>query len=204
MTDRKNMSAEGRGHEAPPAPDIESGVPPIDPELEGDLGPELELRGDQLESELDRTRAEAAELRDRALRAQADFDNFRKRVTREREEERRRAGERLVSEMLPAIDNLERAIGHTQGGGDPEHLLGAVEAVYTQLLGVLSKEGVEVIDPQGEAFDPNTQQAVSQIADDSVPEGTVIDVFQKGYSLGERVIRSAMVVVSTGGPVRAE
>jgi molecular chaperone GrpE len=172
--------------------------------LAQDLGAEFEFRGDVLETELEAARNEAAEMRDRALRTAAEFDNFRKRITREREEERRRAGERLVTEMLPAIDNLERAIAHAEAGGDEKHLLGGVEAVYTQLLGVLGKEGVEIIDPSGEAFDPMTQQAVSQKEDADVPEGTVVDVFQKGYALGGRVIRSAMVVVSTGGPTVSE
>jgi molecular chaperone GrpE len=196
--DKKHATA-GSPDPAGKAPEV-----PFDPELASDLGPELELRGDVLEAEIESLRAEAAEHRDRALRAQAEFDNFRKRITREREEERRRAGERLVAEMLPAVDNLERAIAHAEGGGDPEHLLGAVEAVYSQLQGVLGKEGVQIVDPTGEPFDPNTQQAVSQKEDDSVPEGTVVDVFQKGYVLGGRVIRSAMVVVSTGGPARQE
>lgn len=175
-------------------------APDTDPELIEDLGAEFELRGDQIDAELEAARNEASEARDRALRAQAEFDNFRKRITREREEERRRAGERLVGELLPVIDNLERAIEHTTAGGDLKHLLTGVEAVHSQLVGVLGKEGVEVIDPFGEPFDPNTQQAVSQREDAEVPEGTVVDVFQKGYSLGGRVIRSAMVVVSTGGP----
>lgn len=177
---------------------------PFDPELEGDLGPELELRGDQIEAELEAARADAADARDRALRAQAEFDNFRKRITREREEERRRAGERLVGELLPVIDNLERAIEHTTAGGDLKHLLTGVEAVHSQLVGVLGKEGVEVLDPFGQAFDPNTQQAVSQREETDVPDGTVIDVFQKGYALGGRIIRPAMVVVSTGGPPSGE
>jgi molecular chaperone GrpE len=135
-----------------------------------------------------------------ALRSAAEFDNFRKRITREREEERRRAGERLVSELIPAIDNLERAIDHTTAGGDLKHLLAGVEAVHSHILAVLGKEGVEVIDPFGQQFDPMTQQAVSQKEDAEVPEGTVVDVFQKGYAMGGRVVRSAMVVVSTGGP----
>jgi molecular chaperone GrpE len=176
----------------------------IDPELQDDLGAEFELRGDMLEAELEALRVESAEHRDRAMRAQAEFDNFRKRITREREEERRRASERLVTELLPALDNLERAIAHTTAGGDLKHLLAGVEAVYAQIVGVLGKEGVTVIDPTGEHFDPMTQQAVSQREDDSVPDGTVVEVFQKGYSLGERVIRSAMVVVSTGGPQAQE
>ena len=176
----------------------------IDRELVEGLGAEGELSGDQTDGELEALRNEAAEHKDRALRAQAEFDNFRKRITREREEERRRAGERLVAEMLPAIDNLERAIEHTTAGGDLKHLLAGVEAVHTQILSVLGKEGVTVIDPIDQHFDPMTQQAVSQKEDLDVPEGTVTDVFQKGYQLGDRVIRSAMVVVSTGGPSAEE
>ncbi|MDR3687672.1 MAG: nucleotide exchange factor GrpE [Coriobacteriia bacterium] len=187
--------------QAPPEADAQDA---IDPELLEDLGAEYELRGDQLEAELEALRVESAEYRDHAMRAQAEFDNFRKRITREREEERRRASERLVTELLPALDNLERAIEHTTAGGDLKHLLAGVEAVHAQILGVLGKEGVSVIDPTGEHFDPMVQQAVSQREDTSVPDGTVIEVFQKGYSLGERVIRSAMVVVSTGGPQAQE
>jgi len=200
----RHQASAGSSGPARPAPDAADSQDAIDPELAEDLGPELELRGDQLQAELEALRVESAEYRDHAMRAQAEFDNFRKRITREREEERRRAGERLVSELLPALDNLERAIEHTTAGGDLKHLLAGVEAVHAQILGVLGKEGVSVIDPTGEHFDPMLQQAVSQREDASVPEGTVIEVFQKGYSLGERVIRSAMVVVSTGGPQAQE
>lgn len=182
-----------------------SGMPgPVDPELVEDLGPELELRGDQLEDELATALAQAAEMRDAALRAQADLDNFRKRVTREREEERKRATERLIEELLPVIDNFERAIEHTTTDNDINHLLAGVTAVQAQVLGVLGKEGVSVIDPAGEPFDPNRHQAVSQQEDPAVPAGTVLAVFQKGYELAGRVLRPAMVVVSTGGPRREE
>jgi molecular chaperone GrpE len=176
----------------------------VDPELVEDLGLEFELRGDVLEDELEAARAEAAECRDRALRTQAEFENFRKRITREREEERRRAGERLVGELLPVIDSLERAVDHTTVGGELEQLRKGVAAVHTQLVGVLEKEGVEVIDPFGQHFDPTAQQAVSQQEDTEVAEGTVVDVFQKGYALGGRIIRPAMVVVSSGGPPHKE
>ena len=215
MTDRHTPDSPRRGPKAPPAarhstpeeppaPAAADSRAAVDPELAQDLGAEYELRGDQLQAELEALRVESAEYRDHAMRAQAEFDNFRKRITREREEERRRAGERLVSEMLPAIDNLERAIEHTTAGGDLKHLLSGVEAVHAQLIAVLGKEGVEVVDPVGEHFDPMLQQAVSQKEDKTVPEGTVVEVFQKGYSLGGRVIRSAMVVVSTGGPAVKE
>jgi len=176
----------------------------LDPELEADLGAEFSLRGDVMEAELEAARDEAADLRDRVARGQAEFDNFRKRTTREREDERKRAGERLVRELLPAIDNLERAIEHTTAGGDLMHLLSGVEAVHAQVIGILGKEGVEVIDPFGQPFDHNTQQAVSQQEDAEVPADTVVAVFQKGYQMGGRVVRPAMVVVSTGGPKREE
>ena len=176
----------------------------VDPELLDDLGAEFELRGDVMEDELAAARNEAAEMRDVALRAQAEFDNFRKRTAREREEERKRAAERLVVELLPAIDNLERAIEHTSADHDIEHLITGVTSVHAQIVGVLGREGVTVVDPVGQPFDPVTQQAVSQQEDPSVPEGTVVAAFQKGYEMGGRTVRPAMVVVSTGGPRREE
>ena len=176
----------------------------FDPELIDDLGAEFELRGDVVEGALETALAETAELRDRVLRTQAEFDNFRKRIAREREDERKRATERLVVELLPAIDNLERAIEHTSADNDINHLVTGVTSVHAQIVGVLGKEGVSVIDPVGQAFDPVTQQAVSQQEDPSVPEGTVVAAFQKGYEMGGRIVRPAMVVVSTGGPRREE
>ena len=186
----------------PDVGDVEDG--PVDPELEEDLGPELDLRGDVLESELERVRAEAAEMKATAQRLQAEFENFRKRMAREREDERNRAAERVVAELLPALDNLERAIDHTTAGGDLKHLLGGVEAVYKQVLGVLAKEGATPIDPFGQPFDPMKHHAVAQKEDPDVPDGTVIEVYQKGYEMHGRVVRSAMVVVSTGGPSAKE
>lgn len=178
------------------APDVGG----VDPDVEDNLGPELELRGDQLEGELMAAREDAASWRDKALRATADLDNFRKRTARERDEERQRAHERIVRELLPVIDNLERAIEHTTAGGDVEQLLGGVEAVHKQLIGVLESEGVQLIDPFGQHFDPNKHQAVSQREDEAFPEHTVVEVLRKGYELGGRVVRPAMVVVSSGGP----
>ena len=197
------------GHFAPPGPKVRfptaiPDVAPLDPELVDDLGPELELRGDVMGAELEAARVEAAELRDRVTRAQAEFDNFRKRTARERADERKRASERLVSELLPAIDNLERAIEHTTAGGDLKHLLAGVQAVHAQVVAVLAKEGVGVIDPLGSPFDPTTHHAVSQLEDLEVPDGTVVEVYQKGYEMGGRIVRPAMVVVSAGGPRREE
>jgi len=176
----------------------------IDPELESDLGAEFDLRGDQLQQELEAAREDAAKHLDAAQRVQAEFENFRRRTMREMEETRKRAGQRIVEELLPVLDNLERAIDHTVAGGDLEHLLKGVELVHQQLTDVFTKEGVEVLDPFGEFFDPNIHQAIGQREDTEVPEGTVVEVFQKGYALGGKVVRPAMVIVSAGGPARKE
>lgn len=178
----------------------DDGFGATDPDMEMKLGAELEFRGDVLEADLKAAQEEAASWRDKALRATADLDNFRKRIARERDEERQRAHERIVRELLPVIDNLERAIEHVTAGGEVEQLLGGVVAVHKQLITVLEVEGVLLIDPLGQLFDPNKHEAVSQREDCEVPEHTVVDVPRKGYELAGRVVRPAMVVVSTGGP----
>ncbi|MDZ4655715.1 MAG: nucleotide exchange factor GrpE [Coriobacteriia bacterium] len=176
----------------------------IDPELESDLGAEFDLRGDRLQQELAAAQEDAATHLEAAQRVQAEFENFRKRNLRDMEEIRKRAGQRIIEELLPILDNLERAIDHTVAGGDLEHLLKGVEMVYQQVTDVFGKEGVEMVDPFGELFDPSIHQAVGQREDVEVPEGTVVDVFQKGYLLGGRVVRPAAVVVSAGGPAPKE
>jgi molecular chaperone GrpE len=174
----------------------------VDQELVDDLGAGFDLRGDNVERELEAARAEAAGHLETAQRLQAEFENYRRRVTRDQADLVARAGKRIVEELLPVLDNLERAIEHTTAGGDLEHLLTGVEMVHQQVLGVFGKEGVEVIDPFGAEFDPEVHQAVGQREDTGVPDNTVVEVFQKGYILGGRVIRPATVIVSSGGPAR--
>jgi molecular chaperone GrpE len=194
---------EGRPAEAPDgrAP---SGAVPVDPELEADLGAEFPFRGDQLEAELEQARTEAAQHLDTALRLQAEFDNYRKRVARERVDLTSRAAERVVEELLPVLDNLERAIDHTLEGGELDQLLKGVEMVHQQVVDVFTKEGVEIVDPFGEPFDPLVHQAVGTEEDVDVPDQTCVKVLQRGYLLGGRVVRPAMVIVSHGGPARKE
>ncbi len=170
---------------------------PVDPELEEDLAAMPDLEG-----ELEVAREEAARNLAAAQRWQAEFENFRKRQTAQAADQATRAGQRIVEELLPVLDNLERAIDHTVRGGDLDHLVKGVESVHAQILGVFTKEGVEVIDPFGQGFDPTMHHAVNQVEDPELPEHTVVEVFQKGYTMGGRVVRPAMVVVSTGGPVR--
>lgn len=177
----------------------------IDPELVEDLGAQPAAhRGaaDELQVARDEAEANLAAAR----RWQAEFENYRKRQERDMAEMRVRAGERIVSELLPVLDDLDRAIDHTvastESGAELEQLLTGVEMVRTRIMTVFEREGVEVVDPFGQAFDPHRHQAVSQREDAELPEHTVLEVYQKGYVLGGRVIRPAMVVVSTGGPAR--
>jgi molecular chaperone GrpE len=171
-----------------------------DPELEQDLGAEFEFRGDQLESELQAAREEAGRHLETAQRLQADFDNYRKRMAREQEDAVKRAGQRIITEVLPVLDNLERAVAHAEEAGEPSDLTDGVRMVLQQMLDVFAKEGVERIAPEGEPFDPNEHQAVGQAERDDVPEGTCVDMYQCGYRMHGRVLRPAAVVVSTGGP----
>lgn len=149
-----------------------------------------------------KARAEANEFKDRYLRLQAEWDNFRKRNQAEREAERTRANERLVGNLLPVIDDFERAIAHAQEAPDAQMLLAGIEAVHSKFIDTLKKEKVDVIDPVGEAFDAMKHQAIGKVDDNSVPDETVMDVYQKGYEMGGKVVRPAMVTVSSGGPYR--
>jgi molecular chaperone GrpE len=153
---------------------------------------------------LEQARAEAAQHLDTAQRLQAEFDNYRKRVAREQGDLASRAAERVVSELLPVLDNLERAIEHTLAGGELDQLLKGVEMVHQQMVDVFTKEGVEIIDPFGARFDPLVHQAVGTEEDPDVPDSTCVKVLQRGYRLGGRVVRPAMVIVSHGGPARKE
>jgi molecular chaperone GrpE len=173
---------------------------PTDPELADDLGAEYEFRGDVLEAELEVARQEAATHLETAQRIQADFDNYRKRVARDAEDGARRAGQRVISELLPALDNLERALAHAGTSDDSKALADGVSMVLQQVLDVFAQEGVERIEPVGEPFDPTEHQAVGQAQRDDVPDGTVVELYQCGYRMHGRVLRPATVVVSTGGP----
>ena len=161
---------------------------------------ELDSVSDQIES----AKQQAAEANDRFLRLQADWDNYRRRTAQERLDERQRATEKLVVDLLPVIDDLERAIEHADNLTDPaaKQFVEGVSAVCNKLVSVLNKEGVEVVNPVGEAFDPLSHQAVSQIEDTEAYDETVAQVYQKGYRMGGKDIRTAMVVVTHGGPKR--
>lgn len=160
----------------------------------------------QLAASVEEARSEAALAKERLARVQADWDNFRKRTAQERIEERTRATAHLVEGILPALDDMERALQHASTSPDASvaDLAQGVQAVYDKLQGALSQEGVSVIDPTGEPFDPAREQAVGVVEDASIPQETVVEVLRKGYEMGGIVLREAMVSVSSGGPVQLQ
>lgn len=152
------------------------------------------------ERELAALREEKARLDDRLIRLSADFENHRKRVLREKQETLAYGHENVVKDLLPVVDNLERAIEHASAssGADFEGMLQGVELVRRELLAVLVKHGVGAIEAEGEAFDPNVHEALAQVEDPKVPAGRVARVLQKGYRLRDRLLRPARVLVSKG------
>lgn len=167
---------------------------------------DLQDQIDQMAEELEAAKKEAADASDRLLRLQADWDNYRRRTAAERIAERERAAEKLVTNLLPVLDDMERASEHaTQNAEGDEKVTQFVEgvmAVHAKMLDILSKEGVEVIDPAGQAFDPLVHQAVGREENTEAFDETVAQVYQKGYRMGGKVIRTAMVTVTYGGPKR--
>lgn len=169
----------------------------IDPDMV--TGPEdAAASGDPLEAAL----AAAAEWRDKGMRVQAEYENARKRLELRHADMLLRAAERVVAELFPVMDDLERAIDHATGEG--AEVAEGLAAVHRKLTEVIAREGCSVIDPLGQPFDPERHSAVQMREDDGVPDHTVVEVFQKGYEMHGRVLRPAMVVVSTGGPSRGE
>ena len=129
-----------------------------------------------------------------AQRAQADFENYRKRAAKEAAAAGAQAKGGVVRELLPVVDNLERAIESAEEG--EQHLAEGVRLVHSELMGVLQRNGVEQFDPGGEEFDPEVHEALSTRDDDGADPGVVLDVVEKGYRLNGTVLRPARVVVS--------
>ncbi|HLH88145.1 MAG TPA: nucleotide exchange factor GrpE [Xanthobacteraceae bacterium] len=152
---------------------------------------------------------EAADLKDRLLRTLAEMENLRRRTEREVADSRQYAVSSFARDLLGVADNMQRALGTLSADfrdqADPvikSHIEG-VELTERELLKVMEKHGIRKFDPQGQRFDPNLHQAMMQVPDPSVPDGTVVQVMQPGYMIGERVLRPALVGVSKGGPKAA-
>ncbi|WP_409422697.1 nucleotide exchange factor GrpE [Pseudaeromonas sp. ZJS20] len=159
--------------------------------------PEVEFDMQALLEKLESAEAAAAEERDRAVRAVAEMENIRRRAAQDVEKAHKFALEKFVGELLPVIDNLERALeAGDQANEVLKPLLEGVELTLQAMQNSVAKFGVQAIDPQGKPFDPNQHQAMSLIENAEVAPNTVIAVMQKGYELNGRVVRPAMVMVA--------
>lgn len=152
--------------------------------------------GGALAAELEKLRAESEEYQQKLLRTQADFDNFRRRTIKEKEELGKYASAKLITELLPVIDNFERALSSAGESADNSSYAKGVEMIFRQLEGVLQAEGLTPMEVVGEPFNPEFHQAIMQVESDEYEEGTIVEVVQKGYLLKDKVLRPAMVKVS--------
>lgn len=147
-----------------------------------------------VEEEVDHLKAELDHVRDVYLRKLAEFDNFRKRIERERDEHRVAGVEEMIRDLLPVLDNFERALQHADD--DSGAFLQGVEMIAKQLWDTLERRGVREVNPVGQPFDPELHEAVQRVEDGQHPPGTVAWVMLKGYTMGDRLIRPAMVGVA--------
>ena len=155
---------------------------------------------DDLLSQLSAAHGEARDLEDRMLRLAAEFENFKKRIRRERETDFKYAEESLLRDLLPTLDNLERAIEQGRDTAEASALLEGVEMTYNGLLATLGKFGLKSLAGKGEPFDPNYHEALAMEASPEVAANTILNEFQKGYLYKDRLLRAAKVVVSSGAP----
>jgi molecular chaperone GrpE len=177
-------------------PDQEPGLEPEARPPEGDGAPEA--------PDVATLEGRIAELTDRLLRAHAEMDNLRKRTERDKEDTAKYAITRFARDVLSVGDNLQRAIAAVPAGAAEEDvalkaLVDGVSMTEREFLNALERNGVKRIDPEGDPFNPHAHQAMTEIENRDVPPGTIVQVYQPGYELGDRVLRPAMVVIAKGG-----
>lgn len=184
-TEENNEAAE-----ASDAPQSEQQEPAAEAEA-------AEAAGDTAaQAEIERLRNELSETQQRALRAQADFDNFRRRTQKEKEELAKYASSKLIQELLPVIDNFERALQASEDNPEFESFSKGVNMIFRQLEQVLAAEGLTAMNSVGQPFNPEFHQAIMQVESEEHEEGIVVEEVQKGYMLKDKVLRPAMVKVS--------
>ena len=173
---------------------MNSDVNDFDPGVEPDNQPTAETppAGDDLAKAFE----EREQLRDRLLRTTAEFDNFRKRIDRDRREMADRAAEGLLLDLLPVVDDLERALSVEAAGEGADAYRRGVELIYKQLSELLARRGVTVMGALGSDFDPHLHQAVTSVPADGHRDGEVVEVLRTGYLLNDRLLRPAMVKVA--------
>jgi len=161
---------------------------------------EKEPPSSSLEEELAAERARSAELYDQLLRLRAEMDNFRKRLLREKEELVKYATEELVKNILPVMDDFERAIVLAKAEPDFDNFLEGITLIYRKLQDVLTKAGLNQVPAVGQAFDPTYHEAVHLVESEEHPENVVVEELRRGYIFGDRVLRPSLVAVSKGKP----
>lgn len=148
----------------------------------------------QLLADFEQLKAAVAQMQEERLRERAELDNQRKRLARDVEQARKFANERLLGDLLPVFDSLDA--GLAAAGNEPNPLREGLELTFKQLLKVAADNGLQPVDPAGQAFDPDRHQAISRVESAEHAPDTVVQVFQKGYLLNDRLLRPALVVVS--------
>jgi molecular chaperone GrpE len=190
MTTDYEKAANGEHNAEPAAAAPEA---PSAPPAAGETEPSIELR-------LTDALAECARLRDQLLRTAADFDNYRKRSRRAEDDAQRRGREQMLKDLLPVFDNLERAVQHAEAAPDAQAVAAGLRMVLKQFGDTLEKAGIKRIATVGLPFDPTRHEAISQLESAEHPPGVVVAEVQPGYTMGDNLVRAALVVVSTGAP----
>ena len=167
-----------------------------EPEINEELEDEVEKAAEEPEVTVEKSREEELEeqlasTKDSLLRTAAEYANYRARSAKEKEQSFNNAKSSVIAEILPVIDNLERAIGTENG--DYEVLQKGVQMTFDGLMASLEKLGVETFGESGDTFDPNLHNAVMHVEDEELGENVIVEVFRKGYKVGDRIIRAAMV-----------
>ncbi|MHB1567988.1 MAG: nucleotide exchange factor GrpE [Solirubrobacteraceae bacterium] len=191
------------GGSAPPdgGPGEPSAPNSADQEKQGSPTAPADAEAATVESELAAKAAKADEYLALAQRTKADFENYRKRATREAAAAQERGAVRLALELLPAIDNLERALAHADSDvagdtGNGDSFVAGIRHVHADVIAALGRAGIECYSPQGELFDPQLHEAVAQQPIEGTEPGVIVEVYQRGYRLGDAVVRPARVVVA--------
>ncbi len=188
------MSKPKRDEEDIPA----SGLPKVPQEEQAGSSASTSADPDieDLKKQLSQMEAEKKEAYERYLRSYAEFENFKKRIAKEQSDQNRFANERLLKMLLPVLDNLARAIGHAKESRNLDKLVEGLELTQKEFVSVLNKFGVTAIESLGQPFDPVHHQAMLQVDTDDQEENTVVEEFEKGYLLHDRVLRPALVSVA--------
>lgn len=185
--EQKTHTISGLDSETPQSGEVSALSDQREPEQASELEKLLTAKADECNA-----------LNDKFLRLAAEFENYKRLSLREQRDQVRYGNEQILKELLPVVDNLERAIQSAKDSQSQDALIQGVNLTLKQLTGALTKFGVRPVTSVGQLFDPKCHQAVSQVESAIVPENMIVEEFQKGYLLHDRILRAAMVSVSTG------